>query len=239
MTYTALEAVVFDFDGTLVDTEWPIFLGARAAMATFDVDLTDRVWAGVVGLSDGEGGWFDTLCARLEVDLARSEFDVAYDALRADDRSGSDPPAEPGALELVRALERNGVPLAVASGSPVSWLEHHLERLGVRECFSALAGVDRVGGVGKPAPDVYLLACADLRVEPDRCVAIEDSVHGIVAAQAAGLTCVAVPSRITRHTDLSAADLVVDDLVALEPDLLAALVDGTTPGPVPNPVGLG
>lgn len=220
-----LAAVVFDFDGTLVDTEWPIFLGAQAALATFGVDLTDREWAGVVGLSDGEGGWYDTLCLRLGVNISRSAFDIAYEVARAERPSALEAPAEPGAADLVTNLAAEGVRLAVASGSPVSWLEYHLERLGLRHCFESLAGVDRVAGAGKPAPDVYLLACADLGVDPVGCVAIEDSVHGIAAAQGAGLACVAVPSRMTRHTDLTAADLVVEDFSALDLDVLVAVVN--------------
>ena len=69
-----------------------------------------------------------------------------------------------------------------------------------------------VGGVGKPAPDVYLRACADLGADPSRSVALEDSAHGVTAAKAAGMSVVAVPSHITRLNDFAHADLVVDSL---------------------------
>ncbi len=69
-----------------------------------------------------------------------------------------------------------------------------------------------MGGVGKPAPDVYLRACADLDADPTRSVALEDSGHGVTAAKAAGMVAVAVPSRITRFNDLSHADQIVESL---------------------------
>ena len=133
-------------------------------------------------------------------------------------------PALPGVTELLDELGAAGVPAGVASSSEVAWLERHLGRLGLLDRFAVLAGVDRVGGVGKPAPDVYHLACAELEAEPARSVALEDSGHGVAAARAAGMAVVAVPSRITRFTSLTDADLVVDSMSAVSLDALDALV---------------
>lgn len=218
----ALEAVVFDFDGLIVDTEWPIYTTAVAAFGEFGHDLPLETWATIVGLAEGEGGWYDTLCQRLQVDLSRGDYDRAY---RAQDRSDRDRlPVLPGVVELLDALAAEGVPAGIASSSEVTWLERHLGRLGLVDRFGVLAGVDRVGGVGKPAPDSYLLACRELGANPARSVALEDSVHGVAAAQAAGMKVVAVPSRITRFTPLAHADLLVDSLTALTVGDLEALV---------------
>ncbi len=206
-----LEAVVFDFDGLIVDTEWPIYTSAVTAFAEFGHELPLETWATIVGLAEGEGGWYDTLCQTLGVTLARADYDRAY---RAQDRSDRDRlPALAGVVELLDGLGEAGVSTGIASSSEVEWLERHLGRLGLLERFSVLAGVDRVGGVGKPAPDSYLLACRELGVVPARAVALEDSAHGVAAARAAGLAVVAVPSRITRFTLLEDADLVVESLL--------------------------
>src|SRR3546814_3816998 len=94
-----------------------------------------------------------------------------------------------------------GIPIGVASSSSFDWVDKHLTRLELRDHFGAVVGSDVVGGVGKPAPDVYLRACADLGVEPSFSVAIEDSAHGATAAKAAGMAVVAVPRQITRFND--------------------------------------
>ena len=111
---------------------------------------------------------------------------------------------------LVDSLVAAGVPIGVASSSSLEWLDRHLGRLGLRSRFAAVIGADLVGGVGKPAPDVYLRACADLGADPAQSVALEDSAHGVASAKAAGMAAVAVPSRITRFNDFTHADLVVD-----------------------------
>lgn len=216
---TGLAAVVFDFDGTLVDTEWSIYEMSAATFASFGIELTVPVWAAVVGLADGM--WWEELC---RVNGWQVDNEAWWDKYRSFDRSFRDSlPVVDGAIQLLDALAAAQVPLAVASSSTVDWVDGHLTRLGLRDRFVCVAGADRVGGVGKPAPDVYLLACAELGVEPGRCVAIEDTGHGIAAAHAAGLECVAVPTRITTHTDLTAADLTVSGLGDLSVSALSSL----------------
>lgn len=202
------DAVVFDFDGLILDTETPIYRASADALARLGHDLSVEAWATVVGHGDEDS--FSALCRAVGSDLDREAFDTAY---AAQDRSWRDTqPALPGVVELLDALDVAGVPCAIASSSPASWIEGHLDRLGLGDRFEAIASEDRVGGRAKPAPDTYLLACHDLGVDPARAVALEDSAPGIAAALAAGLTVVAVPSSITRHTDLSAAHATVPSL---------------------------
>jgi HAD superfamily hydrolase (TIGR01509 family) len=205
-----------------VDTEWPIYTAAVGAFAELGHELPLETWATIVGLAEGEGGWYDTLTARLGVELARSDFDRAYQVQDRTDRDSL--PALPGVVGLLDALDEAGVPAGIASSSEVRWLDRHLRRLGLLDRFAVLAGVDAVGGVGKPAPDSYLFACRALGALPERSVALEDSAHGVAAATAAGMAVVAVPSRITQHTSLVAADLVVPSLTDLSVDMLDRLV---------------
>ena len=119
---------------------------------------------------------------------------------------------------VVRVLDQAaalGLGVAIASSSPRQWIVDHLDRLGLPERFAVIACYDDVG-VAKPAPDVYLEAVRRLGVAPGEAVALEDSRTGLLAARAAGLRCIAVPTAMTRHLDFSAADLVVDSLAELD-----------------------
>lgn len=219
-----LAAVVFDFDGLIIDSEWVIYEAAVAAFAAHGHDLPVEAWATIVGSNSAtDPTWWANLCAAVGVsDFDQSMFDAAYEA---QDRSHRDHlPLLPGVGELVDELTGAGVPIGIASSSSRAWLDRHLGRLGLADRFGALVGADLVGGVGKPAPDVYLKACADLGADPARCVALEDSAHGVAAAKAAGMAVVAVPSRITVHNDFNHADLVVGSLVELDLARLGGLL---------------
>lgn len=224
----SLRAVVFDFDGLIIDSEWAIYETACAAFALHGHDVTVEAWATVVGINDyDDEEWWSALlrAARIEA-FEKEAFDAAY---RAQDRSNRDElPLLPGVAELIDDLGAAGVPIGIASSSDVAWLHRHTDRLGIRDRFATLVGADAVGGLGKPAPDVYVRACADLGAEPAHCVALEDSGHGVTAAKAAGMRAVAVPSRITRHNDFAHADLVIDSLAEIGVADLRALV--TTDG---------
>jgi HAD superfamily hydrolase (TIGR01509 family) len=216
-----LEAVVFDFDGTIFDSETPIFRASAAALAEMGHHLDVAGWATVVGLGE-EDSW-RALCRAVGAELDRAEFDARYDA---QDRSWRDHlPALPGIERLVRSLRAAGIGLGVASSSSAAWVEHHLDRLGLLGCFDAIGTRDRVGGRGKPDPASYRFALAGLDADARCSVAIEDSAPGIAAALAAELTVVAIPSPITSHTDLSAAHRTVTSAAELSPELLAAWLD--------------
>lgn len=219
-----LDAVVFDFDGLILDTEWAIFESAVAAFGAHGHTLTIEAWSTIIGTNtDDDDSWWDALCEATGV----SGFDLSLfvAAYERQDRSIRDRlPANPGVTELLTALTAAGVPIGIASSSSRAWLDRHIGRLELTEHFATLVGSDLVGGVSKPAPDVYLKACADLGAAPARSVALEDSAHGCTAAKAAGMAVVAVPTAITVHNDFAHADLVVDSLLDVTVDGLAALI---------------
>lgn len=218
--------MIFDFDGTLADTEWPIYERARAAAAGLGADLTPELWGThAVGVSSGESYW-PALAPLLGLDVDEATFDAATEAVIDLPTSRDVAEITAGAAELVHALHERGVPVAVASGSSRGWVEHHLGRFGLRDRFDVLVGRDHPAvRAGKPAPDLYLAAVAELGVDPAAVVAIEDTRRGTEAALAAGLgAVVAVPNRLTVHHDLTVASLVAETLAALDPDLLAGLL---------------
>ncbi len=223
-----LEAVIFDFDGLIIDSEWAIYEAACTAFEVHDHELTVEAWATVVGINDRhDDSWWPRLIeAAGAPGFERHDFDAVYEAddARAALRTRMEAlPALPGVQALVDELTSAGVALGVASSSSLGWVEGNLERLGIIDRFATRVGADVVGGVGKPAPDVYLRACTDLDVEPSCSVAIEDSAHGVTAARAAGMVAVAVPSQITRSNDFAHADVVVDSVTELSLATLAAL----------------
>ena len=213
----ALRALVFDFDGVVVDTEGPEFEAWRATWEEYGHELTLEEWVQCIGTV---GGWNPL------VELGRRVGD-GFEADEANRRRRArhepaifalDTPL-PGVLELLDQATERGWRTAIASSSDDSWVPVLLDQLGMVDHFEHLSLYDGTCDA-KPAPDLYLRACAALDVSPEQAVAIEDSPNGVAAAKAAGLWCVAVPHAITRSLDLSAADLVVDSLEGIHLDEL-------------------
>jgi HAD superfamily hydrolase (TIGR01509 family) len=199
-----IRAVVFDFDGLILDTEAPVLIAWQEAFAAHGCPpITKEEWAQEIGTA----GALD-LVALLQ---ARATRAVDLDAMQERRRARRDEllAAElvlPGVLEWLDDAHALGLEVAVASSSPPEWVESHLERLELRHRFvSVVCCAD--GIAAKPAPDTYLAACAAIDVPPRESLAVEDSPHGVTAAKRAGLRCVAVPHAITEQLDLSHADL--------------------------------
>ena len=217
------QALVFDFDGLILDTETAEYDTVAAAFADHGVPLPLHRWQDVVGRAD-HPHWLDWL----EAELGRPVPDrtAVLERRRAAHHVRiADEVVRDGVVALLAEAERRRVPVAVASSSPRSWVEPHLERLGLRGHFGVVRCRDDVDRA-KPWPDLYLAVTAELGVCSARCVALEDSHHGARAAQAAGLACVVVPNRITAGTDLAHADVVLASLADLRWDVLVDLTAG-------------
>ena len=201
------EAVIFDFDGTIVDTETTLFQAYAETFALHGHEL-DRVrWMEIIGTDDD----WDPLH-----DLARVVADLDVEATHAHRRTRRDELIElagirPGVLRWMDDADDLGIPLGIASSSPIDWVERHLDRLGLLERFACFACCNDLIPA-KPDPTSYRLACEALGADPRRSVAVEDSPHGIAAAKDAGLYVVAVPHDLTRELDLSRADVVAESL---------------------------
>lgn len=217
-----LRAVVFDFDGVILDTEEPEYASWHRVWADHGVELGLDEWARCIGTV----GAFDPmaeLVARAAVPVDR----VTVAERRRSHHRGLVAANDvlPGVEKLLDDCRERGVRVAIASSSPVSWVDGHLRRLGLAGRFTGLHCFDGTRPA-KPAPDLYRCAVEALGVEPGEAVAVEDSLNGITAAKAAGLRCVAVPGPMTRHLDLSAADLWVESLVDVRVADLEALSTG-------------
>lgn len=214
-----MDALVFDFDGLLLDTETPEFVTVAAVFADHGLDL-DRDWwrSEVIGTTD-HPHWSEILAERLGCELPDREELLAR-RLRAHHALIAAEQLRPGVVNLLDAAAREGIPCAVASSSSLEWVDGHLERLGVRHRFAVLRTREDVGaGRTKPAPDVYLAACEAVGAAPSRSVALEDSQFGVAAALAAGMAVVGVASGMTAGLRLGAhlevvslAGVALDDL---------------------------
>ena len=204
-------AVIFDMDGLLLDTE-TLWHGAEVEL--FQRHGAEFTWEdkiAVIGTSfDFSARYFaDRLGRPREEGAALVEEMIGL----MHERVLRQVDARPGALELVDRLRAlDGVKLGLASNSPRFLVEDALATAGVVDAFDAIVTSSDVAAA-KPAPDIYLRACADLGVAPSEALALEDSASGVAAAKAAGLTCIAVPQ--FAETDVSAADRVVDSLEEL------------------------
>lgn len=212
-------AVVFDFDGLIVDSETPEFEAHRQIFAEHGVELTAEEWRGEVGIWSATRNWF----AKLGEIIGRP---VDSNALREEKRRRfwrvikMEP--LPGVRALLDELHAATVPLALASSAEASWINRATAELDVTRYFRTIVTGDDVTP-RKPHPEGYLLAAHRLGIAPDRCVAIEDSQPGIVAAKAAGMKAIAIPNWLTAEHDLDAADLRVASAAELSMAVLAKL----------------
>jgi HAD superfamily hydrolase (TIGR01509 family) len=199
--------LILDFDGTILDTEESLYRSWAELWAAHGQRLALADWQQNIGTDDV----FDPL-VELESRLGRPLHPDAQDRRRQrrDEIQARHGP-RPGVLCWLAEAEDSGVPVGIASSSPLEWVEGHLDRLGLRGYFSCLVCRD-AHVPAKPAPTSYLMACDRLGADPGRSVAVEDSPHGVLAAVAAGLFTVAVPHGLTSNLDLSTADLVVTSL---------------------------
>ncbi len=226
-----MQALVFDYDGTLVDTETPELTVWQETFAAHGAAMPEGYWGNVVGR--GAEQEFERPAALLERLTGRPYQD---DRLRHDRTMAMIDAAtlRPGVLSLLEEARKAGVPCAACSSSRHAWVDPGLQRRDVFDLFATTVCADDVARA-KPFPDLYLEVCRRLGTDPAQTVAIEDSTNGLAAAVAAGMFAVATPNPVTRSLDLSAADLVVDDLSTVRlADLRQALVQRRERGRLPG-----
>jgi HAD superfamily hydrolase (TIGR01509 family) len=219
-------AVLFDFDGLIVDTETCTYEAVAEIFVEHGVTLDLAWWHSILGTAD-RPHWTEVLADRLGRPVDRAALTARREARRRVVLDGL--PACAGVVELLDAARAAGVPAAVVSSSASDWVVGHLERLGLRDRFARVVTRDDLGGDlrrTKPAPDLFLVAATALAVPAGACVVLEDSPNGVAAARAAGMRVVAVPGPMTATLDFSDADQVVPSVADLDLPLLGALVAG-------------
>jgi HAD superfamily hydrolase (TIGR01509 family) len=205
-------AILFDFDGILVDTEWAIYQAWRKTFLKQGHDLPLSLYTKCIGSN------FDTWSPKTYLEeLTHQTFDWE----RMDEERQVEILSElslEGAMTGVMAvLEKNaqhGIIQAVVSSSSHSWVGGWLDKLDMRKFFSRVVCRGDAPRI-KPAPDLYLHAARELGLVPTQCLVIEDSKNGLIAADAAGMRTWIVPNRVTAGLDFSLAEKVFPDFAAL------------------------
>jgi len=216
-----IEAVVFDVDGVLIDSE-PVWERVRRNfVATRGGRWPDDAQDRMMGMSTAEWSAYISEDFGLRGLSAQQVAELVTAAMAAEYAARL--PLLPGAVAAVRDLSARW-PLAVASSAPKSLIDAVLDASGLRPAFAAAVSSEEVAR-GKPAPDVYLEAAARLGVTPAACAAVEDSSNGLRSAAAAGLAVIAVPrpEYPPAPDALRQARVVLDSLTELTTDTVAAL----------------
>jgi HAD superfamily hydrolase (TIGR01509 family) len=218
----SIKALIFDFDGLILETETPIFQSWQELYHAYGCEIPMETWAKIIGAAEYDFDPFD----ELERQLGRSVDRQAEAPVRRQRELDLilSQPVLPGVRETLQAAHRRGLPCAVASSSSCDWVEGHLKRLGMYDDFVFIKTIEDVAR-SKPAPDLFLAALNDLQVHPQEAIVFEDSPNGILAAKRAGIFCVTVPNGLTAGLSLDLADMRLNSLADLPLDELLESVN--------------
>jgi sugar-phosphatase len=217
----SLQAVIFDMDGVLIDSE-PFWRESEIEIfARHGLRLTEQECILTTGMRIQEvtrfwyerkpwkGGSTEKLAA-----------DILHGVMARVRERGV---PMPGMLDAVRLFQSRRLRLALASSSALSLIDAVIDRLEIRPHFEAICSAENEVR-GKPHPDVYLTAARKLGLAPEKCLAIEDSIAGVTSAKAAGMKCIAIPlPELRRDPRYQPADSILDSLVQIDGKLLDSL----------------
>jgi HAD superfamily hydrolase (TIGR01509 family) len=210
-----IKALIFDFDGLILDTETPDVHAWENIYAEYGFPFPVESWGQIIG-GMGEST-FDAavhlqslLGDTLDLDaLQRRQTHISHSLVEQQS-------ILPGVMDYLREAKRLGLKLAIASSSRHSWVDTHAKRLGVFDYFDKVICADEVGvGRTKPNPDLFLLALDQLKVRKNEAIVFEDSPNGVRAARSAGIFVVAVPNPVTLLLSIEDANLTLRSLADL------------------------
>ncbi len=201
------KAVIFDMDGLLIDSE-PLWQEAgKATLLEFGKELTTEQYHSSIGLRTEE--WIEHWFHHFTIDMAYAPAAVETiidKAIALIDEKGE---AFPGIDYIIDFFKQRNLLLGLATSSPLSLVKVVLEKLQLQNIFDAIASAEYLP-FGKPNPQVYINCAEALQIQPIKCIAFEDSFNGMIAAKAARMKCVVVPSASDyEHEKWKAADLKI------------------------------
>jgi HAD superfamily hydrolase (TIGR01509 family) len=217
-----MEALILDFDGLILDTEVSELQAWREIYAEYNTELPLEQWATGIGGGVDAFDVFAHLEGQVGYPVPREEI-----ATRRRKRRLELLAAEvllPGIESYLQDAKRLGIKVGLASSSSRAWVYGHLSRLGILEQFDYIKCGDEVAQK-KPDPELYLSVLAGLGARAEHTIALEDSPNGVLAAQRAGIFCVAIPNPVTSQLALDHADLRLTSLALLPLEDLIAEVE--------------
>jgi len=220
-----IKAVIFDFDGLILDTELPVFRAWQEVFEQHGCTLTLDAWGDYIGRSPDTFDPCDQLEARLAGPVDKEKLHREH--MKHEERLIAAESILPGVLEILDDAKRLGLRLGLASSSSRDWVIGHLSRFGLEERFECIRCSDDVERT-KPAADLYLSVLDGLMLRSEEAFALEDSPHGVSAAKAAGLFCIAVPNAMTQDFSFDHADLMLPSLYNTSLEELIAKITNIT-----------
>jgi len=210
-----IEALIFDFDGLIIDTEISSYQTWQEIYEEHDCQLPFSTWAICIGGSTELFDPFEYLEQQIGRPVLREEIRLRRRLRHV--QIVEEQPVLPGVEDYMLSAKRLGLKIGLASSSRHEWVDSHLTRLGLIDYFDSIKCFDDVKQ-SKPDPELYLAVLDALGVHGREAIALEDSPNGVIAAQQAGIYCVVVPNPVTRQLPLEHADLCLSSLgdVSLE-----------------------
>ncbi len=209
-----LKALIFDFDGLILDTETPEVLVWQSIYKEHGFELPVEEWektVGGYGISNFDPAQNLSLLSqgRLDPVSLKARYRLEADAIIHAN------PILPGVMDMIHSAKQHGLKVAIGSSSPHSWVDTHAQRLDIFHHFDHIICQDDVApGRTKPHPDIYLKALETLQVDKSEAVVFEDSPNGVLASKRAGVFVVAVPNPLTAKMNVQ-GDLTVPSLAEL------------------------
>lgn len=213
--------VIFDMDGVIADTETIYYESMKTLAKRRGNDFTLELKKEVMG----RGGIFSMRIMKASLGLTETPEELLEERweLCRDIVSQRGVKPMPGALKTIKLVNKLGLKKIIASSSQRRWVDLILNGLKLIDEFSIIASGDEVS-VGKPAPDVFLLALKKLGLESNKCVVLEDTVVGVEAAHKAQIKCIAIPNKYNIGVDFSSADVVIKSLNDMNEELLKEIL---------------
>lgn len=197
-----IKAIVFDFDGVILDSERIMYLVMTKMFHNYQVSLPLSLWSQAIGTQNG----FDSISyleEKAQVQINRSDFVTERDRLFHELVEKED--VLPGVKSVLSQAVDLGLKIGLVTSSKGDWPLRHLNRLGISGYFQTIKSTGDVQRV-KPDPALYLQALKELEVSPKEAIAIEDSFNGSLSAKKAGMYCIVVPNAVTKQMPLGHVD---------------------------------
>ena len=204
-----IKGIIFDFDGLICDTETPELRAWEALFTDYGLTFPFERYQETIGAVHNDDTPFIFLEEMLKHSVNRFEVKERFTIFR--NKLIEIEPIRPGILIYLKAAKGLGLKIGLASSSPRSWIDFHLNRLSITDFFSCIKTLNDVSKT-KPDPELFIKALECMDLNPHEVIALEDSPNGVSAAKKAGIFVTVFPNEVTRVFDFDVADLVVNSL---------------------------
>lgn len=215
-----INTIIFDMDGVIVDSERHWTSIEEPFLRNLIPNSYEEYHKNIVGRSLSDIYLY--LSTNFNIPMDKGEFMGSYNEMAVTIYKDS-ANLLPGVLDFIKLLKEEKLTLALASSSPMFWVNMAVKRFDLNHYFEKIISADETGYKGKPAPDIYLHALKQLKKEPSECLAIEDSKNGVKSAQEAGIKCVGLKNGFNDDQDLSFSDILIHEFDELSIGMIKKL----------------